>query len=354
MFERSLGDLIRGIRQHTDDENRFVATCMDNCRRELRTGSIDIKANAIAKLTYLQMLGYDISWSCFNMIEVMSSKKFNHKRIGYLAATQTFHPGTDVLMLTPNLLKKDLSNLNMYEASMALDALANFVTPELARDLANDVITLMTSSKPHLRKRATLASYKLFLAYPDALRAAFSRLKDRLEDQEPAVQAAAVNVICELARKNPKNYLPLAPTFFNILTTSQNNWMRIKIIKLFAALTPLEPRLGKKLIEPLTTLIHSTPAMSVMYECVNTIVLGLPDHLPSIQLCVQKLRLFVEDTDQNLKYLGLQALANVLKIHPKAVQAHKDLIIACLDDQDESIRLRALDLFAGMVSKKNL
>jgi AP-3 complex subunit delta-1 len=55
-------------------------------------------------------------------------------------------------------------------------------------------------------------------------------------------QSAAVNVICELARKNPKNYLSLAPTFFKLMTSSTNNWMLIKIIKLFGALTPLEPR----------------------------------------------------------------------------------------------------------------
>lgn len=46
------------------------------------------------------------------------------------------------------------------------------------------------------------------------------------------VQSAAVNVVCELARKNPKNYLPLAPVFFKLMTTSTNNWMLIKIIKL--------------------------------------------------------------------------------------------------------------------------
>ena len=36
------------------------------------------------------------------------------------------------------------------------------------------------------------------------------------------------------------------------------------------------------------------------------------------------------------------------------MQGHKDLILQCLDDSDESIRLRALDLLYGMVSKKNL
>ena len=112
----------------------------------------------------------------------------------------------------------------------------------------------------------------MFLRYPDALRPAFPRLKEKLEDPDPGVQSAAVNVICELARKNPKNYLSLAPTFFKLMTSSTNNWMLIKIIKLFGALTPLEPRLGKKLIEPLTNLIHSTSAMSLLYECINTVI----------------------------------------------------------------------------------
>ncbi|KAG7514650.1 AP-3 complex subunit delta-1 isoform X2 [Solea senegalensis] len=47
-------------------------------------------------------------------------------------------------------------------------------------------------------------------------------------------------------------------------------------------------------------------------------------------------------------------MSKILKTHPKSVQSHKDLILQCLDDKDESIRLRALDLLYGMVSKKNL
>lgn len=49
------------------------------------------------------------------------------------------------------------------------------------------------------------------------------------------VQSAAVNVICELARRNPKNYLSLAPLFFKLMTSSTNNWVLIKIIKLVSA-----------------------------------------------------------------------------------------------------------------------
>ena len=43
-------------------------------------------------------------------------------------------------------------------------------------------------------------------------------------------------------------------------------------------------------------------------------------------------------------------MGKILKTHPKSVQSHKDLILDCLDDKDESIRLRSLDLLYGMVS----
>ncbi|XP_071954379.1 AP-3 complex subunit delta-1-like isoform X2 [Antedon mediterranea] len=390
VFDKNLQDLVRGIRNNKENEAKFIASCIDEIKLELRQDSIAIKSNAVAKLTYLQLLGYDVSWAAFNIIEVMSSPKFTFKRIGYLAASQSFHEGTDVLMLTTNMIRKELSSQQMYDTAIALNGLscfltsdlardlandimaldvnsfqqydagvamtglACFISPDLARDLANDLMTLMASTRPYVRKKAVLLMYKIFLKFPEALRPAFPRLKEKLEDPDPGVQSAAVNVICELARKNPKNYLSLAPLFFKLMTSSTNNWMLIKIIKLFGALTPLEPRLGKKLIEPLTNLIHSTSAMSLLYECINTVIAGIPDHSASIQLCVQKLRILIEDSDQNLKYLGLLAMGKILKTHPKSVQSHKDLILECLDDKDDSIRLRALDLLYGMVSKKNL
>uniref|UniRef100_A0A182MZL2 AP-3 complex subunit delta n=1 Tax=Anopheles dirus TaxID=7168 RepID=A0A182MZL2_9DIPT len=361
MFDKNLTDLVRGIRNNKDNEAKYIAQCIEEIKQELRQDNVGVKSNAVAKLTYLQMCGYDISWAGFNIIEVMSSNRFTCKRIGYLAASQCFHPDSDLLMLTTNMIRKDLSSTNQYDAGVALSGLSCFISTDLSRDLANDIMTLMSSTKPYLRMKAVLMMYKVFLRYPEALRPAFPKLKEKLEDPDPSVQSAAVNVICELARKNPKNYLSLAPIFFKLMTTSTNNWMLIKIIKLFGALTPLEPRLGKKLIEPLTNLIHSTSAMSLLYECINTVIAvlisissGMPNHSASIQLCVQKLRILIEDSDQNLKYLGLLAMSKILKTHPKSVQTHKDLILACLDDKDESIRLRALDLLYGMVSKKNL
>jgi AP-3 complex subunit delta-1 len=73
---------------------------------ELLNFQEDKKTMALIKLIYLEMLGYDMSWASFHVIEVMSSAKYFQKRVGYLGAAQSFSPGTEVLMLATNLLKK--------------------------------------------------------------------------------------------------------------------------------------------------------------------------------------------------------------------------------------------------------
>jgi AP-3 complex subunit delta-1 len=80
--------------------------------------------------------------------------------------------------------------------------------------------------------------------------------------------------------------------------------------KQFATLTPLEPRLVRKLLPPLTNIIKTTPARSLLYECINGIIQGgiLDSTDDSIggeeiaTLCVSKLRemIMVED-DANCK-----------------------------------------------------
>jgi hypothetical protein len=88
---------------------------MEDIKQELRQDNLSVKSNAIAKLTYLQMLGYDISWAGFNIIEVMSSSKFTLKRIGYLAASQSFHCDSEVRRapLSPFSLTRSVAVANV-------------------------------------------------------------------------------------------------------------------------------------------------------------------------------------------------------------------------------------------------
>ncbi len=275
---------------------------------------------AVLKLAYLQMLGYEMGWAAPDVVEVMSYSKFALKRVGYLAASVSFNQHTDILIMATNLFRKDVTSSNQYEAGIALNALACVATPDLARDLAPDIVSLLSHSRPYVKKKAIMVLYRIFVEFPDALRPAFPKLKEKLKDDDLSTVAAVVSVLCELARKNPSNYVKLAPTLFNLLTTgAPHAWLQLKLVKLFALLCPVEPRLPKRLVEPLTNIINTTPVMSLLYECINTCTTGLVKHLPIIRLCIQKLRVFIESTDQNHKYLGLLALGNIMEVHPKGV-----------------------------------
>jgi AP-3 complex subunit delta-1 len=284
----------------------------------------------------------------------MSCPKLKFKHMGYQAATTCFHPALDVMLLIPNLLKKDLASPAPAEAGLAVDCLANCVTPELAATLVADVHALLGCPRPYVRRKAALALYKCFLCYPESLRPSFARLTERLEDDDPGVVSAVVSVLCELATHNPRTYLPLAPTFYRLLTSSSNNWMTIKLVKVFGALAPLEPRLGRKLAEPLAHIMATTGAKSVLYECIRAVVGGMTQQPGLVQLCVEKLADFVGETDPNLRFLGLQALQGLLAEHPKAVAYHRATIFECLEAGDPSIQLAALTLVTGLVTRRSL
>jgi AP-3 complex subunit delta-1 len=365
MFEKSLYDLIRGLRSHKGHEREYIQDALRECRKEVKGQDMNLKATALLKLTYLEMFGYDMSWASFNVLEVMSSQNYVQKKIGYLGAIQSFRPDTEVLMLAENLLKKDLMSPTPVIISLPLTAIPHVINPSMANSLLSDLLPRLTHSHATIRKKTIVTLYRLALVYPETLRPAWPKIKERLqdEDEDPSVTSAIVNVVCELGWRRPQDFLPLAPRLFDLLVQGKNNWMAIKIIKLFATLIPLEPRLIKKLLPPLTSIIKETPAMSLLYECINGIIQGgimegsegTTEGEEIAKLCTEKLRnMLVIEGDPNLKYVALLAFQKIVASHPHLVSLHQDVILECIDDGDISIRMRALDLVVGMVNSENL
>mmetsp|Transcript_15374 Transcript_15374/g.31474 ORF Transcript_15374/g.31474 Transcript_15374/m.31474 type:complete len:1068 (-) Transcript_15374:127-3330(-) len=376
MFEKTLSDLVSGIRSSRRNTALYISQNIAEIKTELQSPDFFVKSNALQKLTFLQMMGYTMSWAAFSAVEVMSSPRFAHKRIGYLAACQGLDPdNSPVVLLTTNLLKKELrgatvggSGEGMYNAGLAINCLSNIVTEDLGRELLPDLLHLLNHPNPYIRKKVLLCLYKVFLKYPQGLRLSFDRIKACLDDSHPSVVSCAVNVITELSDVNPKNYLPLAPAFFKLLTSSANNWMLIKVVKLLGSLVPEEPRLARKLLEPLSNIVKATHAKSLLYEAVYATTLCLqyvkksdgsqPANIPQVvELCASTLRNFVQDSDQNLKYLGLVGFGSLLKSQPKVLMSHSEhrgLILKCLSDEDVTIRTRALGLLKFMATERNL
>ncbi|XHG05219.1 hypothetical protein AWENTII_008462 [Aspergillus wentii] len=118
--------------------------------------------------------------------------------------------------------------------SLPLITLPHIITPSLAISLLGDILPRLSHSHVAIRKKAVVCLYRLALVYPEALKLAWPKIKDRLMDDEEdsSVITAVINVVCELGWRRPHDFLPLAPRFFYLLVEGGNNWMAIKIIKL--------------------------------------------------------------------------------------------------------------------------
>ena len=367
LFEKSLNDLIKGIRAHSKESPeslaKFLDTAIQECKSELYTTDLETKAMAVLKLAYLEMYGFDMSWCNFQILEVMSSSKFQQKRIGYLAAIQSFKNEQDLLILATNQFKKDLNSSNHVEVGLALSGIATIVTQNLSRDIIDDVVLKLTHTKPYIRKKAILAMYKIFLQYPESLKMNFHRIIDKLDDPDVSVVSATVNVICEISKSNPKIFLNYLPRLFQILEETKNNWLIIRILKLFQSLSKIEPRMKKKILPTIIELMLRTLASSLIYECINCAVNGQmlsPESYKdqeTARLCINQLMNFFKTRDSNLKFVGLLALINILKIYPvllQSVDGVSDVVMDCLQELDPIIKRKALEISNYLVTEDNI
>ncbi|SJM83715.1 related to AP-3 complex subunit delta [Zygosaccharomyces bailii] len=362
-FEKSLKDLIKGIRSNNETPEKlqqFLAQALSECREEANSSDFTLKTNAVLKLTYLEMYGFDMSWANFHILEVMSSSKLQQKRVGYLAASQSFYKDPDILMLATNLMKKDLKYTganDVVKVGIALSGLSTIITPSLASDICDDLFSMLNSTKPYIRKKAITALFKVFLQYPEALRDNFDNFAARLEDDDISVVSAAVSVICELSKKNPQPFIQLSPLLYDILVTISNNWIIIRLLKLFTNLSKVEPKLRPRLLPKILELMDSTTATSVLYESINCIVRGNMleegDHEVAMQ-CLDRLHTFCDSSDPNLRFISCVLFYKIGKINTAFISQFDKLVMRLLNDVDVSIRSKAIELIEGIVDENNL
>lgn len=240
------------------------------------------------------------------------------------------------------------------------------VTEELAHDLFPDILNLLKSKRAFVRRKAVLCLYRIYKQYPGALDESYEQLVSLLVDSDVTVQNSAVSVITELAREDPIRYQNLAPTIFNLLLSVENKWILIKLIKLLMNLVPEEPRLAKKLLDPLVKIVRTTETKSLLYEAMTGVtqcLIYMPIKAGSklakevnkvSDLLLGKFMEFVEDDDPNLKYLGLCGLLKLVEVTPLTVAKKSYVYVGCMKANDSTIRMKALELILSIANTKNL
>ena len=212
----------------------------------------------------------------------------------------------------------------------------------------------MASARPDVRQKAICNFYHICMKYPDALRPGFPALKARLEDSDVSVVFTTLNVMAEFCKLNPSNFVSLIPKFHSMLSASPNNWCTLKLIYLLRMLCEVEPRLPKKLVNPFTNILETTSSITVLFECVRTIIEVPIQHMVLLTYATNRMQNFIEHQDANLRFLCLTLFIKLMEIQPKLVSQHKEIISNCLDSNDEATRILALDLLMSLANSKTV
>lgn len=334
--------------------SEYLAGVGSSLETEILTTDIGIKTDIIQQLVFLSNCGQVCDWADFHILEALSHKYFFARRIGYTAAAQIWRPNSDVVMMATNLIKSDLNSSKPKLISVTLSAIPHVLSAQLAENIWSDVISLMKFKDPYVRMKATVVFYQICSVYTDALVPGFHVLKELLGDSNPSVVFSALTVFYELCCLNPKNFVPFIPKLFKLFELSRHEGIAWRLMQILRVLADVEPRLAKKLAQPLSVIFEVASNIRNIYECMKIIIELNIEDLNLISLAANRLGSFLSHRSVNLRYLGLSLFVKLMKTHPKLVLEHKELISKCVDSDDDMIQFTALDLLSNLVSAKSL
>ena len=92
---------------------------------------------------------------------------------------------------------------------------------------------------------------------------------------------------------------------------------------------------------------------AVVYECVRTITIIYPNST-LLDAAAEAISRFISSQSQNLKYFGITGLASIVESHPEYAANHQLAVIECLEDRDDTLQRRTLDLLYKMTNPNNV
>eukprot|EP00252_Welwitschia_mirabilis_P004363 TRINITY_DN1469_c0_g1_i6.p1 TRINITY_DN1469_c0_g1~~TRINITY_DN1469_c0_g1_i6.p1 ORF type:complete len:906 (+),score=208.03 TRINITY_DN1469_c0_g1_i6:268-2985(+) len=372
-----LRDMIRAIRacKTAAEERAVVRKECAAIRTAISENDQDYRHRNLAKLMFIHMLGYPTHFGQMECLKLIASAGFPEKRIGYLGLMLLLDERQEVLMLVTNSLKQDLNHMNHYIVGLALCALGNICSAEMARDLAPEVEKLIQSSNPNIRKKAALCSVRIIRKVPDLAENFMRPASSLLSEKHHGVLIAGIQLCTELCKASNealdhlrKYTKDLVRTLRNMVTSGYapeydvggitDPFLQIRILRLLRILGRGDPDSSDIMSDILAQVATNTESNknvgnAILYECVQTIM--AIEAIGGLRvLAINILGRFLSNRDNNIKYVALNMLMKAISVDYQAVQRHRTTILECVKDSDASIRKRALEIVCLLVNESNV
>eukprot|EP01102_Stenamoeba_stenopodia_P016901 TRINITY_DN5972_c0_g1_i1.p1 TRINITY_DN5972_c0_g1~~TRINITY_DN5972_c0_g1_i1.p1 ORF type:complete len:1192 (-),score=301.43 TRINITY_DN5972_c0_g1_i1:58-3633(-) len=327
----------------------------------------------LVRLIYCEMLGHNAAFGYIHAVKMTQEQKVLDKRVGYLAVSVLLHENSEFMMLLINSFRRDLESPNYIDTCSALTAMCFLLNAEAVPALLPVIVDrLLEHPRELVRKKAVMVLQRILSRSPESVGELLIKIRKALCDRDPAVMSASLCVYYDLVKENPMRYKELVPSLVSILKQIIERrlpidfeyhkvpapWLQIKILKILAMLGVDDQKTSEHMYEIIFETmkradINSNTGYAIVYECIQTITKVYPNNY-LLDAAATSISKFIGTGNHNLKYLGITALALLVQVSPKYAAAHQLAVIDCLEDPDETLRRKTLDLLYKMTNPKNV
>lgn len=309
------------------------------------------------------------------MQELAASQSIIHKRTGYLVCSCCLSPEHEFRFMLVNQMQRDLISSNLLESCGALIAVTNLITSDLVGTVSTQVMGLLEHTAETVRKKAIIALHRLHQLAPDVVtrQEVIDKVRRLLCDRDPAVMGSTLNVIETLARVDVQPFKDLVPSLISILKQICERrlpseydyhripapWMQMKIVRILSVIGKNDMSCSEGMYEILGECLRKAEeaginaSNAIVYECIRCITNIYPNPV-LLDAAGASISRFLSSRVQNLRYLGVTGLASIVERHPKYAADHQLAVIECLEDKDETLLRKTLDLLYRMTNPVNV
>ena len=292
-------------------------------------------------------------------------------QVGYLASAIFLNDDDELIFLMINTIQNDLKSDNLLVVCAALDTICNLCSEDAVPAILPLVIDLLKHPKEIVRKKAVLALHRMHETSP-YVEDYLDHFQEVLCDKDPSVMSAAICALHSLVAADSFAYKGLTTSFVTILKQvasgrlpktfdyhrSPAPFIQIRILKILALLGANDRQCSSLIYPVLTDVLRGTNGSttisnSILYECVKTItcIYPNPQLLSSAEEVTSRL---LKSGSSNLRYVGVSAMISIIQVDSAFVEQHQMTVIDCLEDPDDSLRKKTLELLEKMTSPENV
>eukprot|EP00300_Choanocystis_sp_HF-7_P043308 c9888_g1_i1.p1 GENE.c9888_g1_i1~~c9888_g1_i1.p1 ORF type:complete len:1198 (+),score=305.45 c9888_g1_i1:40-3594(+) len=325
----------------------------------------------LLRVLYCEMLGHDASFGHIHGVNMTQQPTLLEKRVGYLTVMCTLHTGHELIILLINTIRKDLQSSNWVEVCAALTCVCKLINKETIPAVLPLVVQCLSHSSEFVRKKAVMAMHRFFLQDPFSVTGLPDHINRAMCDRDPCVMAASLNLLDAAIKHDPAQLTGTVPSLVSILKQIIEHrlhasfdyhrtpapWCQIQLLRVMAVLGQSKSD-AEEMYEVLNEVLRRADTginvgYAVSYECVRTICKIYPN-TQLIDTAAAKIGEFLKSENQNLRYMGLNALSTIIQVNPKYAAEHQLVVIDCLEDPDETLKRKTLALLFKMTNQMNV